>query len=280
MAPRVKKPLKSKSRKVAREWKIPEGNLPVVILARPQMPENIGMTARAMLNCGLYELRLVKPVKKFPNQKAFNAGSGADVILNNIKVFKTVEDATADLNVVYATCPRKHGIVQEVLTAEEAGKEMHALAKKKRRIGILFGPERAGLTNDDMVLCNRLITIPLNPAFSSLNLAQAVLLTGYAWHRAGIKPKSRDMRIGKGSPAPKASIINFFNRLEAELHKTGFLYPPEKVPTMVHNLRAMFQRADLLEHEVNTLHGVISALNGAKEAQKAQKPQKTAKSGG
>jgi tRNA/rRNA methyltransferase len=257
--------LKSKSRKVAREWKISKDNLPVIILARTQMPENIGMTARAMLNCGLYELRLVKPVKKFPNQKAFNAGSGADVVLNNIQVFKTVEDAIADLHTVYATCPRDHGVVQEVVTAEEGAKDIHKLIKRGRRVGILFGPERAGLTNDDVVLCNKIINIPLNPGFSSLNIAQAVLLVGYAWHRAGTKPLGRQLRMGKGVPARKEEVLNFFNRLERELDKTGFLYPPEKAPTMVLNIRAMFQRADLLEHEVNTLHGIISALNGTKK---------------
>ena len=237
---------------------------PVVILVAPQLGENIGMVARAMLNCGLTELRLVAPRDGWPNPAAEAAVSGADSVLDGAGLYDTTAAAVADLQRVFATTARERGMATRIVTPRQAASEMHAAAGRGERAGLLFGPERSGLTNDDVALADTLLRVPLNPGFSSLNLAQAVLLAGYEWYQLQAQAPDSYLDAGGAPPADKAELVNFLERLEAALDETGFLYPPEKRPTMVRNLRALFQRMTLTGPEVNTLHGIVSALRGAK----------------
>ena len=246
----------------SRKTALPPG--PVVILVRPQLGENIGMVARAMLNCGLSELRLVRPRDGWPSATAEAAASGALSVLESAQLFASTEAATADLQRVYATTARTRGMVKPIVTPSQAAVELRHEAAAGRRTGLMFGPERSGLVNDDIALADTAVTVPLNPAFASLNLAQAVLLVGHAWFLAHDETPPRRLDTNAGAPASKAELVNFFERLEAELDETGFLFPPEKRPSMVRNLRNMFQRMVPTESEVNTLHGVIVALRGKK----------------
>jgi len=237
---------------------------PAVILVKPQLGENIGMVARAMLNCGLTELRLVRPRDGWPSEKAEAAASGADAVIAGVTLYDTTEDAIADLQRVYATTARPRGMVKPVVTPAQAAAELRAEAAAGHRTGLLFGPERSGLVNDDIALADAVLTVPLNPAFSSLNLAQAVLLVGHAWFLAADETAPRKLETNEGRPASKAEVVNFFERLETALDETGFLWPPEKRPTMVRNLRNLFHRIAPTEGEVNTLHGIISALRSGR----------------
>lgn len=239
-----------------------EGGAPAIILIDPQLGENIGMVARAMLNCGLTELRLVRPRDGWPSEKAEAAASGALEVIAGARLFETTEAAIADLQRVYATTARPRGMVKPVVTPAKAAEELRAAGAAGRKTGLLFGPERSGLVNDDIALADAALTVPLNPAFSSLNLAQAVLLVGHAWFMAADATPAKKLELGVGQPASKAELVNFFSRLETALDETGFLYPPEKRPTMVRNLRNLIHRIAPTEGEVNTLHGIISALRG------------------
>ena len=238
------------------------GSAPVIVLVAPQLGENVGMVARAMLNCGLTELRLVRPRDGWPSEKAEAAASGALEVIQGVRLFDSTEAAVADLQRVYATTARPRGMVKPVVTPAEAARELRAAAAAGEKTGLLFGPERSGLVNDDIALADAVLTVPLNPAFSSLNLAQAVLLVGHAWFLTADATPPRKLETGGGQAASKAELVNFFERLEAALDETGFLYPPEKRPTMVRNLRNLFQRMAPTEAEVNTLHGIVSALRG------------------
>jgi len=246
----------------SRKADLPPG--PAVILVRPQLGENIGMVARAMLNCGLSELRLVRPRDGWPSAKAEAAASGALAVLESAQLFSTTKAAIADLNRVYATTARPRGMVKPIVTPTEAAGELRAALAAGEKAGLLFGPERSGLVNDDIALADTVLSVPLNPAFASLNLAQAVLLIGHAWYLAGDATPPRYLEANGAEPASKAQLVNFFERLEAELDETGFLFPPEKRPIMVRNLRNMFQRMAPTESELNTLHGVIVALRDKK----------------
>lgn len=233
---------------------------PAIILVRPQLGQNIGMVARAMLNCGLTELRLVAPRDGWPNPDAEASAAGATEVLENAKVFPTTADAVADLQRVYATTARTRDMTNIVETPRQAAGGMKTAVASGQSVGVQFGPERAGLKNDDIALADTVIEVPLNPAFSSLNLAQAVLLIGYEWFQASDTSPAREMITAGNRVATKGELVNFFVRLEKSLEESGFLHPPEKTPIMVRNIRNMFQRADLTEQEVNTLHGIISAL--------------------
>jgi tRNA/rRNA methyltransferase len=236
---------------------------PAVILVDPQLGENIGMVARAMLNCGLTDLRLVRPRDGWPNAKADSAASGAGEVLAAARVFQSTGEAIAGLQRLYATSARPRGLVKRLTAPREAAGEMREAASRGEAVGVLFGPERAGLINDDLALADAVLAIPLNPAFCSLNLAQAVLLVGYEWYLAAGEAgeaASGGLETGGARLADKAELINFFERLERALDETGFLFPPEKRPGMVRNLRSLFGRMALTEPEVNTLHGIVSAL--------------------
>jgi tRNA/rRNA methyltransferase len=233
---------------------------PTIILVRPQLGENIGMAARAMLNCGLSSLRLVAPRDGWPNAKAQRAASGADVVLDKAKVFDSVEDAVTDLERVVATTARNRELSQRIVTARRAAEEVHGWIASGEKVGILFGPERTGLTNDDMVHADTALSIPLNPQFSSLNIAQAVLLVAYEWAVAGETAPAERMSDHSTRPATKVELINLFAHLERALDQSGFLRNKAMRPAMVNNLRAFLQRAAMTEQEVRSFHGVIKYL--------------------
>lgn len=237
---------------------------PAVILVDPQLGQNIGMVARAMLNTGLTDLRLVRPRDGWPNPAAEAAASGAGEVLEAARVFASTGDAVAGLRRLYATSTRPRGLVKTVVTPRQAAREMRDAAAGGAAVGVLFGPERSGLTNDDVAIADAVLAVPLNPAFSSLNLAQAVLLVGYEWYLAGDATPTTRLDSGGAPPASKAELLNFLERLERALDETGFLHPPEKRPGMVRNLRSLFARMSLTEAEVNTLHGIVSALRAGR----------------
>lgn len=237
---------------------------PAVILVGPQLGENIGMVARAMLNCGLLDLRLVRPRDGWPNPAAEATASGALAVIEGARVYESLAEAVADLTRVHATTARARDMVKPVLTPRASAEELRAAEARGEATGLLFGPERSGLDNDDLTFADSLVTVPLNPAFSSLNLAQAVLLLGYEWRMAGDDTPGRALAVGESRPATKEELNNFLGRLEQNLDETGFFHPIEKRYIMVRNLRNVFQRAEATEQELRTLHGVISALRGAK----------------
>ena len=233
---------------------------PVVILVRPQLGDNIGMAARAMLNCGLSSLRLVSPRDGWPNAKAQRAASGADVVLDKAKIFASVGEAVADLERVVATTARNRELSQRIVTPRRAASEMRGWISQAEKVGVLFGPERTGLTNDDMVHADTALSIPLNPQFSSLNIAQAVLLVAYEWAAAGEAAPAERMSEHATRPATKDELLNLFAHLERALDQSGFLRNKAMRPAMVHNLRAFLQRAAMTEQEVRSFHGVIKYL--------------------
>ena len=237
----------------------PSGPQPVVVLVRPQMGENIGTTARAMLNFGLGRLRLVAPVCGWPNAKAVNAASGASVVLNDVEIFADTRAAVADLHRVYATTARPREMVKPVLTGEAAGRELRARLAAGARVGVLFGPERTGLENDDITLADAIVSIPLNPGFASLNLAQAVLLVAYEFHRAGDATPPVQLADDL-APATKADVDRLLAHLVALLEGTSFFRSAERRDKRIRELEMLLQRRELQEVEVQTLRGVVKAL--------------------
>jgi len=251
---------------------------PVVILAEPQLGENIGMAARAMLNCGLTELRLIKPRDGWPNEDALAASSGAALVIESARVFETTAEAVQDLNLVFATTARRRDMTNRVVTPRQAAAEIHAFlgageksdgngGGRANRAGILFGREAKGLKNDDVTLADAIVMVPVNPAFSSLNLAQAVFAFGYEWYQAAAGQRAESgLAMPKDTrPATKAELNAMLRHLEDELDAAGFFHVAEKRPVMARNLRNMFQRAGLTEQEVRTLRGVISSLTRTHE---------------
>jgi tRNA/rRNA methyltransferase len=238
----------------------PIGNTPVVILVRPQLAENIGATARAMANGGLFHLRLVAPRDGWPQERAWRSASGADRLLEAAEVFENVDDAIADLHHVFATCPRPRHIVKTVMTARGGSAELRAMTSRGLKCGILFGPERAGLDNEDMARADALIRYPLNPDFMSLNLSQAVMVMAYEWCIATDSTPPRELMTNETHIATKGELDNFMRQLVKELDECGFLRNEQKRPGMVRNLRHFFTRGEVTEQELRTLHGVISEL--------------------
>jgi tRNA/rRNA methyltransferase len=239
---------------------VPDPASPVVILVRPQLAENIGTAARAMANGGLFHLRLVAPRDGWPAERAWRASSGADAILDAATIHASVAEAVADLHHVFATCPRPRHIIKPVLTARGAAAELRAVAARGLRAGVLFGPERAGLDNDDMAAADALVRYPLNPAFMSLNLAQAVLVVAYEWWLAGDETLPRALMTNETRVATKAELENFLGHLTAELDACGFLRNAPKRPGMLRNIRHLFQRGEVTEQELRTLHGIVTEL--------------------
>ena len=240
---------------------------PAIILVEPQMAENIGMAARAMANCGLSEMRLVAPRGGWPKKGARAAATGASPILDAAKLYATAREAIADLHFVLATTARERGQMKRVLGPEEAVREIQRRAAAGERAGILFGRERTGLENDEISLADGILTFPVNPAFASLNLAQAVLLAGYEWlrqTRGGALPFEGELQ---SPPAPREMVASFFDYVETELEAVNF-YPPDKKPIMARNMRDMFLRRDLTEQDVRTLRGAIRALVEARRMRK------------
>ena len=244
--------------------KATEGEGPLVILVRPQLGENIGMAARAMLNCGLSRLRIVSPRDGWPNPAAVRAASGADVVLDEAELFETVAEATADLERVVATTARNRELSQRIVTPRKAATEIRGWMKEGLGVGVLFGAERTGLTNDELVHADTLLSIPLNPQFSSLNVAQAVLLVAYEWLASGDETPVERMAAHATRPATKDEMTNLFDHLERALDQSGFLRNKAMRPSMILNLRAFLQRASMTEQEARTFHGVIKFLSKGK----------------
>ena len=238
----------------------PIGNSPVVILVRPQLADNIGACARAMANGGLFHLRLVAPRDGWPQDKAWRNASGAQRLLDEATVCGSVAEAVSDLHHVLATCPRPRHIIKPVLTARGAAAELRAICGRDLRAGILFGPERAGLDNDDMAHADALVRYPINPDFMSLNLAQAVMVMAYEWWLADDQTLPRVLMTNETHVGTKTQLENFLAHLTAELDACGFLSNLAKRPGMVRNIRHFFQRGEVTEQELRTLHGVVTEL--------------------
>jgi TrmH family RNA methyltransferase len=234
---------------------------PVIILVRPQLAENIGAAARAMGNGGLFHLRLVAPRDGWPQERAWRMASGAHRILDSATVHESVADAVADLHRVFATCPRPRHIIKPILTARGAATELHAIGARNLKAGILFGPERAGLDNDDIACADSLIRYDLNPGFMSLNLAQAVMIMGYEWYVArDAEAAAKTLQTNETEIATKAELENFMSHLIRACDEAGFLKNAQKRPGMIRNLRHFFQRGEVTSQELNTLHGVVADL--------------------
>lgn len=238
---------------------------PAIVLVRPQLAVNIGMCARAMANFGLADLRLVSPREGWPRtgalkKGAYAAAAGAVHLLESAKLYDSVETAVADLNFVWATTARERGQHKPILAPAEAMLDCARAIAMGERHGVLFGPERTGLTNDEVAVADAIITFPVNPAYASLNLAQAVLLTGYEWMRAATDAKAPFALIERSPPAPRDMVLSFFDYLEAELERAGFFRPLGKQPVMRRNLRNIFHRMKLTEQDVRTLRGMIVRL--------------------
>jgi TrmH family RNA methyltransferase len=239
----------------------PAGETPIIVLVRPQMARNIGATARAMANGGLWHLRLVAPRDGWPQPDAYPAASGADAILDAAQVFESVPAAVADCHRVLATCPRPRHVVIPVRTARAAAEDLRAITARGLRSAVLFGPERAGLENDDMACADTLVRYPLNPEHMSLNLAQAVMILAYEWWTAAETAPPRVLMTNETRVATKGELESFLERLVAELDACGFLDHAQKRPGMVRNLRHWFQRGEVTEQELRTLHGVVTELS-------------------
>lgn len=232
---------------------------PIIVLVRPQLGENIGKAARAMLNFGLTELRLVEPRDGWPNPAAGPAASGADVVLANAAVFGSVAEAVADCARVFATTVRKRGVTKPVVTPEQAAEAMRG---ETGRSAVLFGPERSGLDTDDVAVARTILTVPINPEFGSLNLAQAVILVAYEWSKgeALAQPPAVDL----DPPAPQEELDGMIGQLDAMLEASGFYFPPDRVPATKRTLRTLLTKPAWTAQEVRTLRGVLSALAGKK----------------
>tara|TARA_B110000263_G_scaffold174324_1_gene152239 strand:+ start:1388 stop:2188 length:801 start_codon:yes stop_codon:yes gene_type:complete len=236
---------------------------PSVILVEPQLAENIGAAARAMLNCGLTKLIIVNPREEFPNPRADAMSAGATDVLNNAKIFLSVEEAIAGFNRVYATTARPREMIVNVVSPRIAAIDMKKAWLDGDDVSIMFGPERSGLTNDHIALADTVISVPLNPAYSSLNLAQAVLIISYEWFTLAKEMPIEKLVNNDIRPANKNELNDFFIRFESALDASGFFRSSDMRPSMVRNLRAMLQRATLTEQEIRTLHGVVSSLSGS-----------------
>jgi tRNA/rRNA methyltransferase len=241
------------------------GGGPAIILVRPQLAVNVGMCARAMANFGLSDLRLVAPRGGWPREgehsrTAEAAAAGAAHLLKAAKLFETVEAAVADLNFVWATTARERGQAKRLVTPAEAMPESASAIAGGEAHGILFGPERTGLDNDDVALADAVVTFPVNPAYASLNLAQAVLLMGYEYLRAAGSAEPRFDLAERSPPAPREMVISFFEYLEGELEKAGYFRPVGKAPVMRRNLRNIWHRLTLSEQDVRTLRGAFVRL--------------------
>jgi tRNA/rRNA methyltransferase len=236
---------------------------PAIILVEPQLGENIGAAARAMANFALGDLRLVTPRDKWPNSKARAMASGANYIVDSARVFASTAEAIADLHFVYATTARTRELPKQVVGPREAAAGLRARAAAGQKVGVLFGRERWGLTNEEIALADAIVTFPVNPAFASLNLAQSVLLISYEWMAAGLTGSLSTREPAPEldfTPASKAQLIGLMEHLESALEPTGYFRTEDMKPTMVQNLRAILQRAGLTPREIDVLRGVIAAL--------------------
>lgn len=239
------------------------GAPPVIVLVRPQLGQNIGKAARAMLNFGLTEMRLVAPRDGWPNPEAGPAASGADVVLDSARVFDTTAGAIADCSLVYASTVRRRDLVLPVVGPETMAREIHST---EGRSAILFGPERSGLATEDVALANRIVTVPINPEFGSLNLAQAVILLAYEWSRGAAleQPTAKEME----PPAPMGELEGLIDQLEESLDQAGYFFPPNRVEATKATLRTILTKPQWSSREISALRGVIRALAESRSSKK------------
>ena len=232
------------------------GTPPVIVLVRPQLGQNIGKAARAMLNFGLTELRLVEPRDGWPNPEAGPSASGADIVLQRTQVFPTVAEAVADCSIVYASTVRRRDLVMPVV---DPAAMAAAISGTPARSAILFGPERAGLETEEVAIASHIVTVPINPQFGSLNLAQAVILLAYEWSKqqALVQPPARDCE----PPAPHAELEGLIEHANAELAAAGYFHPPERMQATKNILRTIFTKAGWSSREVKAVRGIIRSLS-------------------
>ena len=233
---------------------------PIVVLVEPQLPENIGAAARAMANFGLSRLRLVSPRPAWPNPKASAMAAGADRVLDGAVLYESLAAAIADCRFVFAATARAHDQAKPVVGAAEAAALMAPRIAAGETVAVVFGRERNGLENHEVALADRILTLPVNPAFASLNLAQAIVVVAYEWFKLRTGGALPFGRPEKSPPAPKEQLFTFFGTLERELEKVEFFRPPDKRETMQINLRNIFTRMAPTQQDIQTLHGVIMAV--------------------
>lgn len=248
---------------------------PAVILCEPQLGENIGTAARAMANFGLWDLRLVRPRDGWPNEKAIAAASRADHVISNVRVFETLGEAIADLTLVYATTARSRDMQKEVIGPDEAGQRLSNHIGAGQNAGLLFGREKWGLLNEEVALADMIVTLPVEPAFASLNIAQAVLILAYEWRRQSGQAAQLPFGSGLTDVAPRSELVGLFEHLEGVLDQSGFFTAPDKKPSVVDNLRTALTRGNFTSQEIRTLRGVISSIDRRHERPNPnrQKPQ-------
>lgn len=235
---------------------------PVIVLVRPQLGENIGMVARAMWNFGLSELRLVEPRDGWPNPAAGPAASGADIVLDNAKLYDTLEDAVADCNRVYATAMTLRRMIKETATPAGAVEQINQLASIGGRSAIVFGPERTGLTTEEVAKGDVLISIPTNPEFGSLNLAQAVIVIAYEWFKQQDQTPPVRLEGDYEGPATREALDGLISHLIDLLEPRGYFHPDHRTDSMKRTLRNIFERPGFTGQEVRTLRGVVRCLAG------------------
>ncbi len=233
---------------------------PAFILVRPQMGENIGAAARAMLNFGLERMRIVAPRDGWPNSAAVAMASGAGRVLDYAGLFPDLKAAIQDCDFVFATTARGRELTKPIYTPEAAMEHARALVAAGKKVGVLFGPERAGLENDDVVLANAIVTVPVNPEFASLNLAQCVLLMGYEWRRQTEPAEAVVMEMARTEFASGLEVEKLGDHFEERLDAAGFFFPPAKVAGMKASLRNMWSRLGLTRAEVQTFHGMLRQI--------------------
>ena len=230
-------------------------NKPVIVLVRPQLGQNIGKAARAMLNFGLTEMRLVSPRDGWPNPDAGPAASGADIVLEQARLFDSVADAIADCSLVFASTVRRRDLVMPVAGPQQMAEQIAATTS---RSAILFGPERSGLETEDVALANAIVTVPINPEFGSLNLAQAVILLAYEWSRqsALAQPTVKALE----PPAPHGELEGLIAQVDQELEAKGYFHPPSRAEATRNTLRTIFTKTGWSSREVKAIRGVVRAL--------------------
>ncbi|MFP7673047.1 RNA methyltransferase [Marivita sp. S0852] len=238
---------------------------PAFVLVRPQMGENIGAAARAMLNFGLERMRLVAPRDGWPNQSAVALASGAGRVLDDALLVERTVDAVADCSFVFATTARQRGLTKPVVTPERAMEMARDRITAGEKVAVLFGPERAGLENDDIALANAIISVPVNPEFPSLNLAQCVLLTGYEWRRQTVDTLPETTELAGTDWATAIETEKLAAHYEDQLEAAGFFFPNTKADSMKRNLRNMWSRMPLTRADVQMLHGVLRQMVRWKE---------------
>lgn len=243
----------------------PPPSQPAMILIRPQMGENIGGAARAMWNFGLDRLRIVDPRDGWPNQKAVAMASGAGRLLDQAGLYDSTQAALADCHYVFATTARHRGLTKPIMTPERAMAHARQLIDAGKKVGVMFGPERAGLENADVARANAVISVPVNPEFSSLNLAQCVLLTSYEWRRQTAEVIPQTMAMAKTEFAQGIEVEKLGDHFEQRLETAGFFFPEAKSESMRLNLRNLWSRMPLTRADVQTLHGILRQMVRWKE---------------